>query len=214
MLRLLQEGEYYPLGSDSVQKSDARLVLATHRDLKNMVQQGTFRQDLYYRLTTHQLHIPPLRERSMDIPLLLEQFSAEAAENLHKRKPTFPSELSGYLSSYPFPGNVRELRALVFDAVARHNRGVLSMDSFLHAVQQHQPVRKPAKACTECRVFIRDETGERVPTLKEAETALIAQALQLAAGNQGIAAGYLGIQRSTLSKKLAKARFTDSARST
>jgi DNA-binding NtrC family response regulator len=213
LLRLLQEGEYYPIGSDFTQKSDARLILATHRDLPSMVQQGTFRQDLYYRLTTHQLHIPPLRERSMDIPLLLEQFSVEAADSLHKRKPTLPSELSGYLSSYHFPGNIRELRALVFDAVARHSRGILSMDSFLHAIQ-HQPGKQPLTVCPECRVFIRDNDGERIPTLKEAETSLIAQALQLAAGNQGIAAGYLGIQRSTLSKKLAKARFKDSATST
>lgn len=213
LLRLLQEGEYYPLGSDFTQKSDARLILATHRDLPKMVQQGSFRQDLYYRLTTHQLHIPPLRERSMDIPFLLEQFSVEAAENLHKRKPTFPSELSGYLSSYPFPGNVRELRALVFDAVARHKRGILSMDSFLKVIQ-HKPDGRPVSAFPECRVFIRDESGERIPTLKEAEAALIAQALQLSAGNQGIAAGYLGIQRSTLSKKLAKIRFIKDRTST
>ena len=205
LLRLLQEGEYYPLGSDFVKKSDARLVLATHRDLKAMIQHGEFRQDLYYRLTTHQVMIPPLRERYEDLSLLLNHFLREAAESLHRQAPTIPPELPAYLSTYRFPGNIRELRAMVFEAIARHTRGVLSMNSFLSVINT-PAVTAPSEDLSEQLVIIKDAQGERIPTLKEAEAALIVQALRLAKGNQGVAAGYLGIQRSTLCKKLAKER--------
>jgi DNA-binding NtrC family response regulator len=206
LLRLLQEGEYYPLGSDFIKKSDARLVLATHRDLKAMSQRGEFRQDLYYRLTTHQILIPPLRERYEDLPLLLDHFLREAAESLHRQPPAIPPELPAYLAAYDFPGNIRELRAMVFEAVARHTRGILSINSFLSVVNT-PTTPPPSPGCSEYCVVIKDAHGERIPTLKEAEAALITQALRLAKGNQGVAAGYLGIQRSTLCKKLAKERL-------
>lgn len=206
LLRLLQEGEYYPTGSDFVQKSTARLVLATHRDLKAMSQRGEFRQDLYYRLTTHQIQIPPLRKRYEDLPLLLDHFLREAAESLHRQPPAIPAELPAYLAAYPFPGNIRELRAMVFEAVAHHTRGILSMNSFLSVINASTPPTI-APDFSECRVVIQDAHGERVPSLKEAENTLIAQAMRLAKGNQGVAAGYLGIQRSALCKKLAKERL-------
>ena len=130
LLRLLQEHEYYPVGSDIVSKSDARIVLATNRDLQKMIAAGKFRNDLYYRLCAHQIHIPPLRERLDDIPQLLDHFLATSAAMVNKKKPTPPPELAVLLSIYQFPGNMRELEALVFDAVARHASGILSMESF------------------------------------------------------------------------------------
>ncbi len=86
LLRLLQEGDYYQIGSDSPLQTDARIILATHRNLKEHVDAGTFRQDLYYRLNTHQVSLPPLRERIEDIPVLLKVFLAEAAKALTKKK--------------------------------------------------------------------------------------------------------------------------------
>jgi len=133
LLRLLQEGEFYPLGADSPKRSDARIVAATNRDLRAMANAGTFRPDLYYRLFAHQIKIPPLRERNGDISLLLDFFLHDAAKTLGKKKPTYPPELCAYLSAYNFPGNVRELRAMIFDAVARHKQGVLSIASFRQA---------------------------------------------------------------------------------
>jgi DNA-binding NtrC family response regulator len=117
---LLQEGEYFSLGTDQPRQSRARVVVATHQDLAVRQSAGSFRKDLFFRLRTHHLHVPPLRERKDDIPLLLDRFLDEAARDLGKKKPTPPRELSVLLAAYSFPGNVRELRSLVYDAVSAH----------------------------------------------------------------------------------------------
>lgn len=209
LLRLLQEGEYYPLGSDLSRKSDARIVVATHRDLRPMVEAGAFRKDLYYRLATHHVAVPGLRERRGDIPLLLNRFLGEAAQEMSKKKPTVPQELCSYLESYDFPGNIRELKAMVLDAVAQHGQGILSMSSFLKAIGREE--REPQPALEKgASLVLRDPSGERVPTLREAEETLIAEALVRAGGNQGVAAGYLGISRHALNKKLTRAKEKNS----
>ncbi len=122
---MLQEGEYLPLGSDKVQKSDARIVAATHADLKQRMEQGTFRPDLYYRLYSHRVELPPLRERCEDLPLLTAYFMEKAAVLLGKTTPSAPAELNRYLAAYRFPGNIRELEALIHDAVARSASRIL-----------------------------------------------------------------------------------------
>lgn len=203
LLRLLQEGEYFPLGSDTPRRSDVRIVAATHRDLNLLQQSGAFRPDLYYRLCTHQVVLPSLAERREDIPLLLSHLLGEAARSMGKEAPTPPPELTAYLSTYPFPGNIRELRSMVYDAVAQHSRGVLSMDSFLEAMGgSHPPLPSHASDQSE---LLRFPDG-RIPTLKEAEDALIAQAMTLAGGNQGIAARYLGVTRQAINKRLNRTK--------
>ncbi|NJC86969.1 MAG: sigma-54-dependent Fis family transcriptional regulator [Desulfuromonas sp.] len=205
LLRLLQEQEYYPVGADMVRKSDARVVLATNHDLGELIAAGRFRKDLYYRLFAHRIHIPPLRERIEDIPLLLDRFLGQAAASLHRKKPTAPPELVVLLSLYPFPGNVRELESLVFDAVARHAGGVLSMESFKAVLGETRPAAGNI-------VVDQGGGGEEpltllfghFPTIAEGEEFLVEQALKLAKGNQGMAAGLLGIGRQTLNKRLNK----------
>ncbi len=203
LLRLLQEGEYFPLGSDAPRRSDVRIVAATHRDLLRMQQTGEFRADLYYRLCTHQVAIPPLSERREDIPLLLAHLLEEAARSMGKETPTPPPELTRYLACYAFPGNIRELRAMVYDAVARHTRGVLSMDSFIEAMGA-----TPVAVLDEAQLpaeQLRLADG-RIPTLKEAEDLLVVQAMALGGGNQGIAARYLGVTRQALNKRLNRSK--------
>jgi DNA-binding NtrC family response regulator len=205
LLRLLQEQEYYPVGSDLVRKSDARIVLATNHDLAELIAAGRFRKDLYYRLFAHRIHIPPLRERPEDIPLLLEHFLVTAAASLQRKKPTAPPELAVLLSLYPFPGNVRELESLVFDAVARHGGGVLSTESFKAVLGEMRPGELSAGV---------DGSGEggdplvalfgHFPTIAEVEDYLVEKALAMARGNQGMAASLLGIGRQTLNKRLNK----------
>ncbi|MDD2337470.1 MAG: sigma-54 dependent transcriptional regulator, partial [Geobacteraceae bacterium] len=134
LLRLLQEQEYYQVGSDVPLVSDARIIAATNKDLRDLTEAGIFRNDLYFRISTHQVYIPPLRERLEDIPILLEYFLDEASKVMGKKKPTYPDELITLFSTYDFPGNVRELRALIFDAVARHRSGVLSLERFREAL--------------------------------------------------------------------------------
>jgi DNA-binding NtrC family response regulator len=206
LLRLLQEQEYYPVGSDLVHKSNARVVLASNRDLQQLITEGRFRNDLYYRLCAHRVHIPPLRERSDDIPLLLDHFLDATATTLHKKKPTPPPELAILLALYDFPGNVREMEALVFDAVARHTSGVLSMESFQwviggEGVAQDGPGEKPRTNGNEDPLTA---LFGHFPTLAEVEAYLIDRAMTLAKGNQGMAAKLLGMGRQTLNKRLQK----------
>ena len=131
LLRLLQDYSYYPLGSDISRISDARIVVATNQDLRDKMVRGEFRQDLFFRLSSHPINVPPLRNRPDDLPLLLKYFIEEASQSLDKPAPTAPDELLILLSVYEFPGNIRELRSLVFNAVAQHPSGpVLSMQSF------------------------------------------------------------------------------------
>jgi len=204
LLRLLQEREYYPVGSDVVRQSSARIVLATNRDLLQLIDEGRFRNDLYYRLYAHRVHIPPLRERPEDIPALLDHFLQKAATALQKKKPTPPKELAVLLSLYAFPGNVRELEALVFDAVTRHSSGILAMDSFQKILdgrpQDTASVHEgPPAAEDPLTAFF-----GHFPTLAEVEDYLIERAMELARNNQGMAAKMLGMGRQTLNKRLQK----------
>jgi len=201
LLRLLQEHEYFPVGSDIVKKSDARILLATNKDLKEMINNGKFRNDLYYRLCTHQLTIPPLRERMDDIPLLLEHFLDAAAAEYGKKKPTVPNELLTILQLHSYPGNIRELEALVYDAVARHESGILSMESFRKIIDDERPDNLAASQSGTADNPLVSLFG-RFPTTSEVEEYMIGEAMKLAKGNQGIAASLLGINRQTLNKRL------------
>jgi DNA-binding NtrC family response regulator len=202
LLRLLQEGEYFPLGSDRPKRIKARVIVATHRDLSAREQAGGFRRDLYFRLRTHHVHIPALRERKGDIPLLLDHFLAQAAHSLGKKKPTPPKELPQLLVTYDFPGNVRELRALVYDAVSVHRDRILSMESFLKVAGRPE-ARPTASVPVAANLF----SGlDRLPTFGEAAELLVAEAMQRAGGNQTIAARLLGISQPALSKRLKMGR--------
>ncbi|MCM0754050.1 sigma-54 dependent transcriptional regulator [Desulfovibrio aminophilus] len=199
LLRLLQEGEYYPLGSDRPKRMQARVIAATHQDLARKVERGEFRKDLFYRLHIHNVHIPPLRERTGDIPLLLARFLEEAAREFGKKVPTVPKELTSYLANYPFPGNVRELRGMVFNAVSTHKAKVLSMEPFIQAMgREAGPLSAPQNAEPD-RPFGGFET---IPRISECVTLLIREALHRAGGNQTLAARMLGISQPALSKRL------------
>jgi DNA-binding NtrC family response regulator len=203
LLRLLQEGEYFPLGSDRAKRLRARVIVATHHDLAAKQAAGTFRRDLYYRLATHQVRVPPLRERKGDIPLLLDHFLDVAARELGKKRPTAPRELPVLLSTYAFPGNVRELRAMVHDAVSVHRERILSMETFVRAIERAggaSAVRPPDAGDNP---FAR---LEQLPTIKEAVELLVGEAVSRGGGNQTIAARLLGITQSALSKRLKAAR--------
>lgn len=204
LLRLLQEREYYPLGSDIPKHSDARIIVATNHDLHKSMLSGKFRKDLYYRLRGHQIHIPSLRERLEDIPLLLDHFLEEASKSMNRKKPTPPPELVTLLSTYGFPGNVRELQAMVFDAVARHKSGILSMDVFKEIIgQEHLSQEVGVLPGVQEENLVHRIFG-RFPTLKETEEYMIKEAMRLSKGNQGIAASFLGITRQALNKRLKR----------
>lgn len=209
LLRLLQEGEYLPLGEDRVRHTDARVVTSTNADLWQMQRAGTFRKDLNYRLRTHQIRIPPLRERMDDIALLTDHFLTLAAADLNRPRPTVPPELVTLLETYNFPGNIRELHSMIFDAVSRHKSGILSLDPFRAHIQLQQEressggrISAERGAETPGPLIFTDQ----LPTLKDAARLLVQEAMQRAGGNQTIAAGMLGISQQALSKRLKNIR--------
>ncbi len=205
LLRLLQEGEFFPVGSDHPRQIRARIIVATQQDLAAKQAAGQFRKDLYYRLRAHQVHLPPLRERKEDISLLLEHFLEKAANALGKKRPTPPRELAVLLSTYSFPGNIRELEAMVHDAVSVHTAKILSMETFLHAIDRQGPAASASQPEA-------DGSGnpfaavESLPTLAEASELLVDEAIRRAEGNQTIAARLLGISQPALSKRLKQSR--------
>jgi len=203
LLRLLQEHEYFPIGSDIPRYTDAHIIASTNRNINELLESSQFRKDLYYRLDVHHVHIPPLREHRDDIPMLVDFFLEEAAEQYGKKKPTPPRELFVLLENYSFPGNIRELRAMIYNAVSAHTSGVLSMQSFRTVIGINQKAN---------RNFSEEQMPEEgwlrfldpLPTLKQAERLLIRESLKQSKGNQTIAAGLLGITRQTLINKLKK----------
>ncbi|MBN1670196.1 MAG: sigma-54-dependent Fis family transcriptional regulator [Kiritimatiellae bacterium] len=205
LLNLIQEGEYLPLGRDVPSRSDARIMAATSTNVAEACEAGRFRRDLYYRLRTHHVHVPPLRERPDDLPGLVDRFLQEAAVEQGKKTPTVPRELFQLLGAYHFPGNVRELRAMVFDAVGRHEGGVLSTAAFKAGIQAAGGAPAGEQAPTPDAGTDSLFAGfEKLPALAEAGEQLVQEALRRADGNLSVAADTLGISRQALSKRLKR----------
>ena len=138
LLRVLQEQEFERLGSSRTHKIDVRLIAATHRDLADMVKQGTFRADLYYRLKVFPIHVPTLRQRTEDIPKLVRHFTALYARRMNRRIDDIPAETMDALVRYRWPGNVRELQNFIERAVILSPHAVLRAHRRVGAVQRSQ----------------------------------------------------------------------------
>ncbi|MFC1544614.1 sigma-54-dependent transcriptional regulator [Gemmatimonadota bacterium] len=207
LLRLLEQREYFPIGSDIPKIANVRILVTTHKNLDDSRQKGEFRTDLYFRLCNHKVTLPPLCERKEDIPLLLDHFLAVAARECSKKKPAYHPELITLLENYNFPGNIRELKALVADAVSRHDGRMLSNSAFKSVIQE-PPVSPTVKSVKKHA----DESGndnwatnlDPLPKLKEADIELIREALKRTGGNQSVAASILGISPQALSKRLKR----------
>ncbi len=201
LLRLIQEGEYLPLGQDDLKYSNARIITATNVDLWELSRNGKFREDLNYRLRTHHINIPPLRDRMDDLPLLVDHFFEKASNELNKRKPTPPKELIPLLLTYSFPGNIRELETMVFDAVSRHTHKVLSLDAFHSYIDDKRKINKAVAKEEACGATL-VSFPEELPTIKEAAEQLVDEAMRRASGSLTIAAKMLGVSRQALGKRL------------
>ena len=188
LLRVLQEQEFERLGSTRTHQVDVRLVAATNRDLTEMVQRGEFRSDLYYRLNVFPLGLPPLRARREDIPALVRHFVQILGRQLGRQIDHIPAETMSALSSYHWPGNIRELQNLIERAVILSNSGVL-------------PNPLPAAGTQPVAV------SSGAATLKDTERAMIVRALEATAwviGGPNGAAAKLGLKRTTLICKMQK----------
>ncbi|MBI9053302.1 MAG: sigma-54-dependent Fis family transcriptional regulator [Bacteroidales bacterium] len=201
ILRLIQEKEYYQLGADVLRKSNCRIVVATNTNLMKQMEDGSFRKDLFYRLSVHNIQIPPLRKRLDDITLLADHFLYEAAKSMNKNKPTPTKELYCLLGTYSFPGNVRELRSMIYDAVSQHKSKVMSLSAISEVINKNvKDIISNETNNEACLNYF--HAYDNLPSIKEVEDQLIQEALHRSEGNQSIAAKILGISRQTLNKKI------------
>jgi len=200
LLRVLQEREFERLGSSRTLRTDARLIAATNRDLEAMVGEQKFRPDLFFRLNVFPVHVPPLRERQADIPLLVRHFTQQFSRRMKKVMETIPSATMDALCRYQWPGNIRELQNVVERAVIISTGPVLSVDvSDLRFPKDSRTVEQSASP--------KPTNGALHNVLEETERGHILEALQrcnwVVAGPSG-AAARLGMKRSTLQKRIHK----------
>jgi formate hydrogenlyase transcriptional activator len=200
LLRVLQEREFERLGSSRTLRTDARLIAATNRDLEAMVSEKKFRPDLFFRLNVFPVHVPPLRERQGDIPLLVRHFTEQFSRRMKKVMETIPSATMDALCRYQWPGNIRELQNVIERAVIISPGPVLSVDvSDLRFPKDGRTVEQSPSP--------RSTNGALHNVLEETERAHILEALQrcnwVVAGPTG-AAARLGMKRSTLQKRIHK----------
>jgi len=194
LLRLLQDGEYTPVGSDTPLKSKARFILATNQNLAELVAQGKFRQDLFYRLSTHIISIPPLRQRSGDLKLLVDYFVEQASQEYGIMKPEYDENLIASLAGHSFPGNIRELRAMVYNALIMIQGKQLMFEDF------NAPSLSTVFCCSDEESWL--DNAATLPTLKEASNMLINEAMKRSNNNQSQAGRILGVSPQAISKRL------------
>ena len=200
LLRALQEGEIRRVGSTKPVNVDARVVAATNRDLEKEVRAGRFREDLFYRLSVVNLHVPPLRERRGDIPLLAERFLRAASENAGRTRLRLTEEALARLVSYDWPGNVRELESAV-EYAALHARGSEVAAEDLPPKLQTAEVRQAAQRSPLAALY------EDLPSLDELERRYLLHVLEATGGNRTRTAEVLRIDRRTLYRMAERFRI-------
>jgi DNA-binding NtrC family response regulator len=201
LLRFLQDGVVTPLGAEKSHKVNVRVVAATHRDLRQRVGTGEFREDLYYRLAGYEIAIPPLRSRRSDIPMLVEHFRRRVAAEMHRDDVPGPTQVVlDLFSAYAWPGNVRQLEQVV-RRVMIDTGGLVDHEAVATELRASGATAAPAAAAPEAGAAPRED--DLVP-LDEAERRHIVAVLRATGGNQTQAAFILGIERKTLARKIKR----------
>jgi transcriptional regulator with GAF, ATPase, and Fis domain len=195
LLRVLQDGQYHRVGADRPEKSDVRVIVATNRNLTDLVEAGKFRKDLFYRLSVVRLHLPPLRERQEDIPLLIRHFLQKAAQQAGTTVKAVESAALAKLGRYNWPGNVRELENEIARAGAFAGATISVADLSPH-IQSGQDVNETVR---------NEPDGLRIRhRVERLERQLLREALARSQGNQTKAAALLGLSRFGLQKKIRR----------
>ncbi len=208
MLRVIQEKEFEPVGGLKPIPINIRIVAATHRDLEKMVAEGTFRQDLYYRLNVVPITVPPLRDRTEDLPLLIEKFIV--LFNRNKKKPLlgFEPDVIRALAGYDWPGNVRELENLVQHMSILHGGEMVTCEclpeKYLAGLEITPPERRPQPSLPAQESEWAEGAIDFNTLINEFENRLIRTALIRARGNKKEAARLLNLKRTTLLEKIKK----------
>lgn len=185
LLRVLEDGEYFPVGAESSETSEARVIAATHRDLERLIEEGSFRKDLFYRLRVVEVWLPPLRERPDDIPLLADHLLQKTAHELHLSPPALSDEALERLLDHDWPGNVREMENCLARALTLAGGEVIRPEHL-----DLTPGERPSTS--------------GIATLEESERAHLVRALEAADGNKTRAAELLEVSRPRLYRLLEK----------
>jgi two-component system NtrC family response regulator len=194
LLRLIQQGEIEKVGVAGVTKIDVRIIVATHRNLQAMVEDGAFREDLYYRLAVIPLDLPSLRERPEDIPELVQHFFLQAKEKQSRPELVLPTRLLPYFSGYTWPGNVRELENIIERIVVLARGEEITLNDLPDFLRRERPAVEALHL----------DLPSHGISLEALEKELIVRALEKFAGNQTRAAQYLDISRKTLIYRMEK----------
>ncbi len=196
LLRVIQEKKFERIGGEQTIEVDVRIIAATNKDLKKEVEAGRFREDLYYRLNVVNIHVPPLRERKDDIPMLAQAFLEEFCKENKKKIHGFEPSARALLFSYPWPGNIRELRNVIESAVVMTTHSIITVEDLPPSIRNssEQP-------------FIRIPLGT---SLAEAEKIIIRDTLMANKFNKSKTAELLGIGRKTLYQKINEYNLDDS----
>jgi two-component system nitrogen regulation response regulator GlnG len=209
MLRLLQEQSFERVGGNETVRTDVRLIAATHHDLKADAALGKFRPDLYYRLSVFTIHLPPLRERGDDLPLLISHYLRRFSRELGREVQDAGPQALARLVAYSWPGNIRELQSVLKQALLKAS-GTVLLPAFLPELAEglaSSQATTPAAADMDLASFIRQRLGPEATDLyaqthQQADRVLLPLILEYTAGNQHQAARLLGIARQTLRQKL------------
>lgn len=196
LLRVLQEREYQPLGATTTIKVDVRIIAATNKDLIELRERGSFREDLYYRLNVIKIELPPLSQRREDIPLLIEHFIRLFNLKMHKKITGVSDEVLSLLMRYDFPGNIREMQNIIEHAFVLCKRSIIELE--------HLP-----REVFEKKEEVLKGTPTHYKKLEEAEAHLIKETLQRYSGHRGKTAEALGIAKSTLWRKMRRYKIED-----
>jgi transcriptional regulator with PAS, ATPase and Fis domain len=213
LLRVLQEREFQPVGSNDTIKGDFRVLAATNQELENLVEQGKFRKDLYYRLSVFPIQIAPLRERREDIAELVEHFIVEFNEDRFTEISGIGPSIMESLTAYEWPGNIRELRNVVERMVILRGEGELLYEDlperFLKKVITNLPIPAPSEPDGTPNHFALPSNGLNLKAAVLAyEVSLIKQALHQTSGNKNQAAQLLHINRTTLVEKIKRLKIS------
>jgi DNA-binding NtrC family response regulator len=196
LLRALQEHEIVPVGSETPVKVDVRIIAATHHDMPELVRQGRFREDLYYRLNVVTLQLPPLRERRQDIPLLMDHFLRELAAR-HGRGPVaVDPEAQRRLLGYEWPGNIRELQNVLERAMLLAEQDVIGPEHLPSEVHPHAPGTMPE--------VLPAIEPDPLRSLESVERDHVLRVLAACGGNREETSRVLGISRRTLSRMIQR----------
>ncbi len=207
LLRVIQEMEVTPVGSTDTYKVDVKIIAATNKDLIKLIAEGKFREDLFYRLSVIEINVPPLRERKEDIPELIELFTKQALEKHGLKRGGFTKEAVEYMKKYDYPGNVRELKNIVFKMIAIHRERPITpelLPDFIYKEknQFYTSDWKEGLVKEVNKLIKNNRKNIYLKLLSDFEEVLLKETLKHTGGNISEAAKILGIHRNTIHRKV------------